>query len=285
MRNNFHYNRNNQKRTENIFNKNTGTKNNINNSNYNKAKQENNRLKIELNQKNNILKDYNARIEILKEELRQLQKQKNSKNRNNKQLNTIANNNGIRTRGISNNINNRVNYNYYDPFDNIINNNLANMLFDDVIPNSNIQRINPNFNPGDYEDYYQDNNINNLINTHSNNFGNYNEESKIEQDIIDQLYPDPDKMTYEQLLELEENVGNVSKGLTKKQIKKIPKIIYYSYKFKNDDNKCVVCQYEFKNGEEVTKLNCGHLFHSDCVYTWLSKNKVCPMCHKEIIVN
>ena len=289
MRNNFNYDRNNQKKIENFFNKKTGTKNNnINNSNYNynKAKQENNRLKIELNQKNNILKDYNARIEILKEELNQLQKQKNSKNKNNNKthLNTIANNDVIRTRGKSNNINNRINYNYYDPFDNIINNGLANMLFDDVMPNRNIQRINPNFNPGDYEDYYQDKNINNLINTHSNNFGNYNEESKIEQDIIDQLYPDPDKMTYEQLLELEENVGSVSKGLTKAQIKKIPKIIYYSYKFKNDDNKCVVCQYEFKNGEEVTQLNCGHLFHSDCVDTWLSKNKVCPMCHKEITI-
>jgi len=91
-------------------------------------------------------------------------------------------------------------------------------------------------------------------------------------------------MTYEQLLELEENVGSVSKGLTKKQIKKIPKVIYNRNKFSNNDNKCVVCQYEFKNGEEVTKLSCGHLFHSECVDTWLSKNKVCPMCHKEIII-
>ena len=33
-----------------------------------------------------------------------------------------------------------------------------------------------------------------------------------EQDIIDQLFPNPDKMTYEQLLELKENVGSVSKG-------------------------------------------------------------------------
>ena len=45
-----------------------------------------------------------------------------------------------------------------------------------------------------------------------------------EQDIIDQLYPGPDKMTYEQLLDLEENVGSVSKCLTKKQIKKILKL-------------------------------------------------------------
>ena len=60
--------------------------------------------------------------------------------------------------------------------------------------------------------------------------------------------------------------------------------MYNKNRFGKDDNKCVVCQYEFKNGEEVTKLSCGHLFHSDCVDTWLSKNKVCPMCHKEIII-
>ena len=35
-------------------------------------------------------------------------------------------------------------------------------------------------------------------------------------------------MTYEQLLELKENVESVSKGLTKKQIKKISKIIIYN---------------------------------------------------------
>ena len=290
MRNNYHYNKNNQKRTDNFYNKRTTTNNNIN---YTKAQEENRKLKMELNQKNNILKDYNARIEILKEELHQLQNQKNPQKRNNdnNNANTFGNNNKtVRNRGKSNtnNVNNRMSFNrdfnYYDPFDDIVNNGLANFIFEDVIPR-NIQRINPNFNPGDYEDYYQNNNINGLLrDTHTNNYDNYNDESKVEQDIIDQLYPDPDKMTYEQLLELEENVGNVSKGLTKKQIKKIPKVLYNRNKFKNDDNKCVVCQYEFKNGEEVTKLSCGHLFHSECVDTWLSKNKVCPMCHKEIII-
>ena len=116
-----------------------------------------------------------------------------------------------------------------------------------------------------------------------NNY-NDNDDSKAEQDIIEQLYPDPDKMTYEQLLELEEKVGSVSKGLNKAQIKKIPRFIYNKNIHRNIDNKCVVCQYDFKNGDNVTKLTCGHVFHTDCVDTWLSKNKVCPMCHKEIIV-
>ena len=44
------------------------------------------------------------------------------------------------------------------------------------------------------------------------------EPSNLEEDIINQLYPNPDNMTYEQLLALEEQVGSVSKGLTKNEI-------------------------------------------------------------------
>ena len=289
--NNYHYNRSNQNKS-NYNNKKLSARNNFNNNNnYNKAIEENKRLKMELHQKTNILNDYNSRIEMLREELHQLKSQKNRNNTksNTIQINNYNYNNNIRNRGKSN-TNIRVpshNINNYDPFDEIFNSGLSDLLFNDIIPNRNIQRINPNFNPGDYEDYYENNSVNHLIGG-PNNFGKYNnnmDDSKVvEQEIIDQLYPDPDKMTYEQLLDLEEKVGSVSKGLSKKQIKRIPKVIYNKSKFRNDDNKCVVCQYDFKNGENVTKLSCGHLFHSDCVDTWLSNNKVCPMCHKEIII-
>jgi len=263
MKNNFHYNRgNNYKR----FSRNNASDNNIK-----KAQEENKKLKMELNQKNNILKDYNSRIRLLQEELYQLQKQKNIKTNNN---NEISNN-------YSNPSNNHfINENMFN--DRLQNNNFINFFFDNIFPNRNIRVINPNFNPGDYEDYYEDKNINGSANNQFNL--NNNDDSKLEQDIIEQLYPDPDKMTYEQLLELEEKVGSVSKGLTKAQIKKIPRFIYQKNKHKNIESKCVVCQYEFKNGENITQLNCGHAFHTDCVDTWLSKNKVCPMCHKEIIV-
>ena len=263
MRNNFHYDKgNNSKRFP---------RNNISDNNIKAAQDENKKLKMELNQKNNILKDYNARIRILQEELYQLQKQKNAKTKN---INRISNN-------ISNFSNNEfINEDIMnEPFQH---NNFINLFFDNIFPNRNIRTVNPNFNPGDYEDYYEDKNINIPINNRINY--NNNDDSKVEQDIIEQLYPDPDKMTYEQLLELEEKVGNVSKGLSKAQIKKIPRFIYQKNIHKNIDNKCVVCQYEFKNGDNVTKLNCGHVFHTDCVDTWLSKNKVCPMCHKEIVV-
>jgi hypothetical protein len=39
-----------------------------------------------------------------------------------------------------------------------------------------------------------------------------------EDEYINQIYPDPDNMTYEQLLELQEKIGYVSKGLTDTEI-------------------------------------------------------------------
>ena len=283
MKKNYHYNNQGNQRRGYNNNRNVPLKNNqINNNNYMKAKEENQKLKNELSRKVNELNNYKKRIEEKRNELILLKGQKNPQNNMNyRQTKTISNN-----RGKSNNYTNRAPYNNsLDPFDDIFNGgNMNNLLFDDpfsLLPMRNMNRINPNFNPGDYEDYYENGN-NNIINNFLNPYNN--EESKIEQDIIDQLYPNPDRMTYEQLLELEENVGSVSKGLTKNQISRIPKVIYNKNRFGKDDNKCVVCQYEFKNGEEVTKLSCGHLFHSECVDTWLSKNKVCPMCHKEIVV-
>lgn len=42
-----------------------------------------------------------------------------------------------------------------------------------------------------------------------------------EDEIIDQICPNPDNMTYEQLLELEEKMGYVNKGLAPEEIKVI----------------------------------------------------------------
>lgn len=45
-----------------------------------------------------------------------------------------------------------------------------------------------------------------------------------EEHIIDELCPDPDHMTYDQLLELQEKIGIVNRGLNTNQINKIPKM-------------------------------------------------------------
>lgn len=95
-------------------------------------------------------------------------------------------------------------------------------------------------------------------------------------------YPNVDNMSYEELLALEERMGNVSKGLTKEEIDKLPKEKYVKNKF--IDDKCIICQYEFKNYEKLIVLPCKHNFHPDCIEEWLKNQKVCPYCKSEVKV-
>lgn len=94
------------------------------------------------------------------------------------------------------------------------------------------------------------------------------------------LEVDVDNMTYEELLELEEKIGSVSKGLTEEQIQKLPKKVY---QLDQPEELCSVCYYHAKENEEMTILPCKHTFHSECIKEWLRKEKMCPMCKQEII--
>jgi len=96
----------------------------------------------------------------------------------------------------------------------------------------------------------------------------------------DDDYPNVDNMSYEELLALEERMGNVNKGLTKEQINKIPTEKFSRYKF--TDDKCIICQYEFPVNEKVKVLPCKHCFHPDCIEEWLKNQKVCPYCKSEV---
>ena len=45
---------------------------------------------------------------------------------------------------------------------------------------------------------------------------------------------------------------------------------------------CCICLDEINIGAKTVLLPCGHMFHSDCIITWLKKNNTCPMCRFEI---
>ena len=96
----------------------------------------------------------------------------------------------------------------------------------------------------------------------------------------DDDYPNVDSMSYEELLALEERMGNVSKGLSEDKIKKLSREIFSKNKFMED--KCIICQYEFEKGEKIVVLPCKHCFHSDCIEEWLKNQKTCPFCKEEI---
>ncbi|KAK9066747.1 hypothetical protein SSX86_014070 [Deinandra increscens subsp. villosa] len=90
---------------------------------------------------------------------------------------------------------------------------------------------------------------------------------------------DIDNMSYEELLALEERIGNVNTGLTEEKVSKClkPKT-YSSVTGEPDAEPCCICQEEYKNGDDLGELKCGHDFHSSCIKQWLHQKNLCPVC-------
>ncbi|KAL3830541.1 hypothetical protein ACJIZ3_019343 [Penstemon smallii] len=78
--------------------------------------------------------------------------------------------------------------------------------------------------------------------------------------------------------------ASANKGLKKKVLKSIPKLIY-------DDqasaklSECPICLAEFVAGDEIRVLpQCGHGFHVGCIDTWLGSHSSCPSCRQILVV-
>ena len=161
-----------------------------------------------------------------------------------------------------NNYNNPLNQNYfnhninfYNPQNNN-NNNLNNLL---EISLQNKTSLNP-FETNQEHKYNIDN--------------SFDLNNSIENDI------DVDNMTYEELLELENKIGYVKKGVSIEQ-KLSLKIEQYSPN-KIDCKECVICKELFKENEFIRILNCSHVFHINCIDEWFKDNKICPICKKDV---
>ncbi|MBY0353863.1 hypothetical protein K2W90_05880 [Candidatus Babeliales bacterium] len=46
---------------------------------------------------------------------------------------------------------------------------------------------------------------------------------------------------------------------------------------------CVVCQDNYQRSESVGTLNCGHVYHADCIEAWLYNNPSCPLCRQQFV--
>ena len=44
---------------------------------------------------------------------------------------------------------------------------------------------------------------------------------------------------------------------------------------------CSICLTDDKSGDGL-KMKCGHVFHANCINTWLERSDNCPMCRKQI---
>ncbi|KAL9999675.1 putative transcription factor C2H2 family [Helianthus debilis subsp. tardiflorus] len=88
-----------------------------------------------------------------------------------------------------------------------------------------------------------------------------------------------DNMSYEELLALEERIGNVNTGLTEENIyKHLKQKTYASVAGETDAEPCCIYQEEYKNGDDLGALGCGHEFHTGCIKQRLLQKNACPVC-------
>lgn len=58
-----------------------------------------------------------------------------------------------------------------------------------------------------------------------------------------------------------------------------PRAPSHSYAF---TSQCVICLDEFKDGDELVWVACGHSFHHRCIVAWNTKNPACPLCRSKV---
>ncbi|KAL3614224.1 hypothetical protein CASFOL_042298 [Castilleja foliolosa] len=90
---------------------------------------------------------------------------------------------------------------------------------------------------------------------------------------------DVDNMSYEELLALEDRIGNVSTGLSEERIRGSLKNRKFESLFVLPNlEPCCVCQENYMNGDDIGTLDCGHEFHTGCIKQWLTHKNICPIC-------
>ena len=103
----------------------------------------------------------------------------------------------------------------------------------------------------------------------------YND-TEIEDDILDQLYPQP--LVENQLQHLINEIDYSKSSLkTDYSLTKRCRVL-------DGSQTCGICLERMTKGDIVRKLPCGHMFHDvDCCKPWLDKNPSCPTCRERIL--
>ncbi|KAK8913548.1 E3 ubiquitin-protein ligase ATL42 [Platanthera zijinensis] len=93
---------------------------------------------------------------------------------------------------------------------------------------------------------------------------------------------DIDDMSYEELLELEETIGNVNTGLSEDHIPSCLTVSVHCSSTQSHEDLgeagCSICLEEYKGGDNLGTLKCRHAYHLSCVKDWLRIKNKCPIC-------
>ncbi len=83
---------------------------------------------------------------------------------------------------------------------------------------------------------------------------------------------------------------NKDKIIDYKKSKAISALPTFQYKYiikyeKRNEKVCSICLNEFKEEELLIRFSCKqHIFHKNCLCTWLKNSDICPLCKKSLII-
>ncbi|KAH0672552.1 hypothetical protein KY290_024780 [Solanum tuberosum] len=48
--------------------------------------------------------------------------------------------------------------------------------------------------------------------------------------------------------------------------------------------RCSICLDDYYNKKILTEINCGYLYHFDCIIDWIKLKNSCPICKRDVTV-
>ena len=54
---------------------------------------------------------------------------------------------------------------------------------------------------------------------------------------------------------------------------------------RTEEKSCAICLDDLSNKRQLTKLDCGHDFHSKCILKWLQRSDRCPLCKTSVKID
>ena len=142
-----------------------------------------------------------------------------------------------------------------------------------ILANSNLNT----FETNNYSNIY----INNSLT--QNMFGHYVFDFNDEYNELDDGLDTNDDDDYEYLLSICERIGYHKVGVKDINIS-VPLISEEEMISNNIDltDSCPICLEELQSNYYLRKItNCGHIYCSYCIETWLKNNKTCPVCKQD----
>ncbi|KAL1202445.1 putative E3 ubiquitin-protein ligase HIP1 [Cardamine amara subsp. amara] len=104
---------------------------------------------------------------------------------------------------------------------------------------------------------------------------------------------DIEDMSYEELLDLSDQIGTVKTGLSEEDITDLLKRRTSLWTRINlekapstdlETDSCIICQENYMNQVKIATLDCMHDYHVECLKKWLVIKNVCPICKSEALV-